>query len=73
MMTIESCYCSQELCQIFLEGMQEIMGQPDVAAALNNVRRSDRQDTTQTHLELSNELAFAEIAGLVKALEHNTD
>lgn len=65
MMTVESCYCSQGLSQIFLEGLQEIVGQPGVTAALNNVR----QDATPMHLELSNGLTFVEIAGLVKALE----
>lgn len=69
MMTTESCHCSRELCQIFLEGMQEMMGQSGLVAALSNVRRPDRRDAAQTHLELSNELDFAEIAGLVKALE----
>jgi|YNPBryantNP2012_1023418.scaffolds.fasta_scaffold55462_2 predicted hydrocarbon binding protein len=69
MTTLKSCHCSRELSQVLLAGMQEIIGQSGVMAAMNTVSLMGAKDEARTLFELGDDLTFDEIVSLFKALE----
>lgn len=70
MTTLKSCHCSYELSQVLLAGMQEIVGQSGVMAALNTVSLTGSKDEALTCFEPEGgNLTFEGIVSLFKAME----